>query len=95
MTMHLSCKRLDHLFAVNFYFLRIYKDQSISFCKACINDHYGYQKRFQTTVSLPLTIDKEPLFMMRFSQESGMQSVIDFAERSNCLIIALFHPLEE
>lgn len=35
-------KKIDYLFAIKFHFLRKYKDQSIS----CINDHYGYQKRF-------------------------------------------------
>lgn len=80
--------------AIKFYFLRKYTDQSISFSKACMNDHCDYKKRIQTTVSLPLTAYKGPLFMMCFSQESGIQSVIDFAERSNCLIKALFHPLE-
>lgn len=87
---YIYSKKLDHFFAIKFHLLTKYKDQSIS----CINDYYGYQKRFKTTVSLPLTIYKGLLFMMQFSQESGIQLVIDFSERSNCLIKALFHPLD-
>lgn len=40
------------------------------------------------------SLQKTTFLMMQSSQESGTQSVIDFAERSNCLIKALFHPLE-
>lgn len=52
------------------------------------------KKGLEAAVSLPLTTYKRPLFMMQFSRESGIQSVIDFVERFNCLIKALFHPLE-
>lgn len=68
--------------------------QAFTFSKQTLMITMVIKKGFEAAVSLPLTIYKGTLFMMQFSQESGIQSVIDFAERFNCLIKALFHPLE-
>lgn len=70
------------------------KMEAFRFAKQALMTTMVIKKGFEAAVSLPLTTYKGALFMMQFSQESGIQSVIDFAERFNCLIKALFHPLE-
>lgn len=68
------------LFVICFHLLREYEDGNISLCKAATNDHMVIKRGFKAAVPLPLLTYKRVLFMMQFSQESGIQSVIDFCQ---------------
>lgn len=56
------------------------KMEAFRFVKQALMTTTVIKRDFKAAVPLPLPTYKGALFMMQFSQESGIQSVIDFCQ---------------